>query len=223
MADAGRCACLSLDLPASTIQPATKPDPSIVQYPVTTPMTVPILLFLLSGACLAVGIGSGLADLTMIAGPAALASLILILRSQRKPKAPANWIVVDGSNVMHWNDGTPQIAVLRAVLAALTARGFTPGVVFDANAGYKLGQRYHNDGARGKLPGLPGDRVLVVPKGTPADPFLLEAARDLNARIVSNDRFRDGADRHPEVTEPGRLFRGGYRDGVLWLDLPEGG
>ena len=35
---------------------------------------------------------------------------------------------------------------------------------------------------------------------------------------VTNDRFRDWADVHPEVREPGHLIRGGYRDGVLWLD-----
>ena len=41
----------------------------------------------------------------------------------------------------------------------------------------------------------------------------------MGARIVSNDRFRDWEDRHPEVRDPGRLIPGGYRDGVLWLAL----
>ncbi|MGL5010244.1 MAG: NYN domain-containing protein, partial [Paracoccaceae bacterium] len=126
--------------------------------------------------------------------------------------------VIDGSNVMHWRDKTPQLAPLLAVVAELTRRGLTPGVVFDANAGYKLSDRYHHDGAFGKMLGLPRDRVFVVPKGTPADGYVLTAARELNARVVSNDRFRDWQEDFPEVTQPGHVIRGGYRDGVLWLD-----
>ena len=120
---------------------------------------------------------------------------------------------------MHWADNTPKIATLRAVIDRLSALGFTPGVVFDANAGYKIGGDYKHDDALGRLLGLPADRVMVAPKGTPADPLLLAAARDLGARIVSNDRFRDWTDQHPEVNEPGRLIRGGFRDGKVWLDL----
>jgi len=36
--------------------------------------------------------------------------------------------------------------------------------------------------------------------------------------VVSNDRFRDWAEAHPEVLEPGRLIRGGFRGGKLWLE-----
>lgn len=41
--------------------------------------------------------------------------------------------------------------------------------------------------------------------------------------MVSNDRYRDWAGEYPELTRPGQLIRGGYRDGALWLDptLPE--
>jgi hypothetical protein len=59
----------------------------------------------------------------------------------------------------------------------------------------------------------------VVNKGNPADPTILAAARDLKARIVSNDRYRDWTESHPEVAKPGHVIRGGYRDGNLWLDL----
>ena len=60
---------------------------------------------------------------------------------------------------------------------------------------------------------------MVVDKGNPADPILLSAARDLGARVVSNDRFRDWRENHPELGNPGHLIRGGYRDGRLWLDI----
>lgn len=135
-----------------------------------------------------------------------------------KSSAPARWLVVDGSNVMHWKDEVAQIATVREVVQALTARGYSPGVVFDANAGYKISGRYQDDAEIARQLGLTEDRVLVVPKGTQADPFLLSTARELGARVVTNDRFRDWTDAHPEVREPGHLMRGGYRDGKLWLE-----
>ena len=118
---------------------------------------------------------------------------------------------------MHWADDTPRIETVRDVVQHLQGLGFTPGVVFDANAGYLLHGRYQHDGALGKLLGLPRDRVMVVSKGEPADPTILVAARDMSAPVVTNDRFRDWAEQFPEVRRSGFLIRGGYRDGRLWL------
>ena len=87
--------------------------------------------------------------------------------------------------------------------------------------GYLLAGKYQDDAVMAKRLGLPEDRVLVVPKGTIADSYLLTVARDHDAPIVTNDRYRDWADDFPEITEPGRLIRGGYRDGALWLDEME--
>ena len=138
--------------------------------------------------------------------------------ARAKTAVPERWLVVDGSNVMHWKDEAPQIATVREVVQALTARGYSPGVVFDANAGYKIAGRYQDDAEMALQLGLNEDRVFVVPKGTQADPFLLSTARKLGARVVTNDRVRDWTDAHPEVREPGYLMRGGYREGVLWLE-----
>jgi hypothetical protein len=77
--------------------------------------------------------------------------------------------------------------------------------------------------AHSRALGLAEDRIMVVPKGTPADKYALIAARDLGAWIVTNDRFRDWAKAHPEVVTPGHLIRGDYRDGKLWLDLGKAG
>lgn len=130
---------------------------------------------------------------------------------------PKNWIVVDGSNVMHWQDNTPQLASLLQVVKDLKGRGYSPGVVFDANAGWKLFGKYLNERDLGRMLGLPTDQVLVVPKGTQADPYILDTARTFKARIVTNDRYRDWAEAHPEVDEPGHLIRGEMQDGKLWL------
>lgn len=169
--------------------------------------------------------GPVLSDPMLIAMILGLASLILLITAAVSPRGrkrddlstPDRWIVIDGSNVMHWMDNTPRIETVRAVVSELMLRGYSPGVVFDANAGYKLGGGYKGERELGRMVGLPQDRVFVVPKGTQADPYLLESARDLGAKVVTNDRFRDWRDAHPEVLEPGFLLRGGYRDGVLWL------
>lgn len=142
-----------------------------------------------------------------------------IWRRVRRARKPQNAIVLDGSNVMHWKDGTPSVDTLREVIAHLRDKGYEPGVVFDANAGYLLSDRFLSDRALARLLDLSLDRVMVVPKGTPADPTILTAARDMNCPVLTCDRYRDWADAFPEVENHGHLVRGGYRRGQLWIDV----
>lgn len=151
-----------------------------------------------------------------------LLAVFLLLRqwaqrsaAERRPQA-----VIDGSNVMHWHDSTPRIGPVVEVLGLLDRLGYQAGVIFDANAGYKLTGRYLHDAGFGVLLGVGADRVMVVPKGEQADPFLLRYASEAEAIVISNDRFRDRIDEFPELAAPGRLVRGGWRDGKVWLDLP---
>jgi len=158
----------------------------------------------------------------LVAGALAVTFLLLWASRRRRPRKAARsaaeqWVLVDGSNVMHWQDGAPQLATVKRVVERLIALGYVPGVVFDANAGWKLHGRYQHDGEFARLLGLEKRQVLVVEKGTPADPFLLQTAREFGARIVTNDRFRDWAVAHPEVETQGFLIRGGMRDGKVWL------
>ena len=62
--------------------------------------------------------------------------------------------------------------------------------------------------------------MFLAGKDTPADPWVLAQARDLNAMIVTNDRYRDWAEAHPEVQEPGLLIRGRVQGSAVTLDLP---
>ncbi|MBL4917606.1 NYN domain-containing protein [Szabonella alba] len=172
----------------------------------------------------------GLQDYALIAASALSAALWLLVtdfrrrparnRREHRTRPP---VVVDGSNVLHWRDGTPQLDSLKTVLRELELSGYQPGVVFDANAGYQIAGRYLHDGALGRKLGLPKDRVMVVDKGMPADPVILRAARDMNAIIVTNDRYRDWAADWPEVRQPERFIRGRFsEDGkALHLHLPE--
>lgn len=162
------------------------------------------------------------------AGALFLIALRLMLHLPRRKSArPSGWrpaqaarfILVDGSNVMHWRDNIPDIEPVREVIASLKTKGFTPGVVFDANVGYKLEGRYRNHYKLARRIGLPPEQVMVVPKGEPADPMILRAARDYGGRVVSQDRFRDWEAEFPELRRPDFRVRGGYDRGKLWLDL----
>ena len=189
-------------------------------------MFVLLLIFIVSCAGLLVGLlVPGLLDLLLLAVPCVIASLILLLRAlwnrgiSRSATKP--WIILDGSNIMHWKGAGPDIAAVKDTIQFLSAQGYAPGVVFDANVGYKLSDRYLDGFALAKLLGLRRDRVTVVARGTPADGVILAAARDHKARVVTNDRYRDWTDQHPEVAENGYLVKGGYRAGRLWLNLPD--
>lgn len=143
-----------------------------------------------------------------------------------KPGKSRPEILIDGSNAMHWKDNVPALETIRLVVRTAEDLGYMPGVIFDANAGYKLFGTWRGDRAMAAFLALPEAQVLVVPKGEPADRFLLTVSRRRGSPIVTNDRFRDWVEHFPEVSDPGRLIRGGFRAGRLWLDLdpaaPEG-
>ncbi len=157
--------------------------------------------------------------------PASIGVVLFFILVLRRPAGPPGrgafgqrqQIIVDGSNVMYWKDGEPRLDSVLEVVLKLKALGFTPGVMFDANVGYLLMGDFKNDAAMSELLRLPKDRVLVAPRGTTADEMILQAARDLGARIVTNDRFRDWAESYPEVTDPGFLIQGRYQQGDVKL------
>lgn len=143
-------------------------------------------------------------------------------RGQRPQVAPPvtdhrQTVLIDGSNVIYWLDNTPQLAPLLQVVHDVSQRGLKPGVVFDANVGYKLTGRFMGERELSRMLSLPKDQILVVPKGQQADPFLLETARDLKAPIVTNDRYRDWIKHYPDVAQPEQLITGEMRDGRVWL------
>ncbi|MFO1203436.1 MAG: hypothetical protein U1E58_12450 [Tabrizicola sp.] len=152
-----------------------------------------------------------------------LAALFLVPRLwSSPPPAPRpvdeDWVLIDGSNVMHWQDNTPSLETVRRVVDQVRSLGYVPGVVFDANAGWKLLGRYLNDQDFARLLGIEPRQVLVVPKGTQADPYLLQTAREFGVRIVTNDKFRDWSEAHPEVRTPGFLIRGAAAEGAIRLN-----
>lgn len=202
-------------------------------------MIVPLILFTLSLASMIASAwhyGPVLSDALLICAISTIAALILVLRASRfgqrrrinprrvqrrkftHRRAHRRHIMVDGSNVMHWKDGEPKIETVRRVLNMLTQRGYTPIVWFDANVGYKIGDRYRGPSSLALLLNIPVQQIFVAPKGEPADPFLLEWAKDLKAKIVTNDQFRDWIDSHPQIRKPGFLVTGRVRGNNIQLN-----
>ena len=159
-----------------------------------------------------------------------LASIVIVVawaqlhprkRKQARPPrpddpVPANAIVVDASNVMHWG-GQPSAKTLIKVINALERAKLTPIAIFDASAGYKLSDRYMNERALSDAIGLPRQHIYVVHKGVVADEVILDFAKQHGLRIVTNDRYRDWAGPYPMVKDKRRLIKGTFKGGHVKL------
>jgi hypothetical protein len=110
-------------------------------------------------------------------------------RQERSGKA-----LVDGSNVAHSSEGEKaRLQNIRLVVARLEKDGLEPIVVADAALRHQIDEqtRYEELIDQGE--------IRQAPAGTDADWFILSFARELDAYIVSNDRFRDRQDSFPEA------------------------
>lgn len=178
-------------------------------------MKLPVVLFAASLALFFSGIGGeALQALALIS---AMAALVLMLRALWPSPREIRFIVIDGSNVMHWAGESPDLAIVQTVLTEVIGRGLTPLVWFDANVGYRVSDRYMGPDRLARALGVASRQVFVAPKGVPADPLVLKDAAALGARVVTNDRYRDWAEAHPVVGEAGRFVRGEVVDGVVRL------
>lgn len=132
------------------------------------------------------------------------------------------WVVIDGSNVLYWQGESPSLNAVSAVLGEVRKAGLTPVVWFDANVGYKVGDSYLNPAELARRLGISRKQVRVAPRGSPADPLLLQEAAKLGTGVVTNDRYRDWQASFPSVAEPGVLVHGRVEDGTVRLDWPAG-
>jgi hypothetical protein len=107
----------------------------------------------------------------------------------------SNIAIVDGSNVAHSTEGPALVANLVAMLAKLREEGLEPIIVADA----ALRHQIDDPKAYEKL--IDDGKARQAPAGTDADYFILSFARELNASIVSNDRFRDRIKQFPEARD----------------------
>jgi hypothetical protein len=109
-------------------------------------------------------------------------------------------VLVDGSNVAHSSEGDqPELSNIIAVCDKLREEGYEPVVVVDAALRHQIDDR----GGYERM--VDDGSIKQAPAGTDADYFILSFARELDASIVSNDRFRDRQKVFPEATK--RLIR----------------
>jgi hypothetical protein len=107
-----------------------------------------------------------------------------------------NIAIVDGSNVAHSSEGgAVRLANIRLVCGKLEEQGYEPVIVVDAALRHQIDERDAYE--RMVDEGL----IRQAPAGTDADYFILSFARELDASIVSNDRFKDRLDAFPEARE----------------------
>jgi hypothetical protein len=119
--------------------------------------------------------------------------------------------LVDGSNVAHAEaGGGARLANIRRVCAKLVEEGLRPLVLVDASL------RHAIDDPDGYEEMVQEGGIRQAPAGTDADYFILSFARELEARVVSNDRFRERASAFPEVME--RVIRFMIVDGEVVLE-----
>lgn len=119
--------------------------------------------------------------------------------------------LVDGSNVAHSSEGErARLENIRLVCEKLREEGYEPLVVVDAALRHQIDEA----GAYEEM--VENGEIRQAPAGTDADYFILSFARELDASIVSNDRFRGRQDAFPEARE--RVIRYMILEGEVVLE-----
>ncbi len=128
-------------------------------------------------------------------------------------------ILIDGNNIYHFGlDHKVGHKALKELAFELIADGFRIVCFFDASIYFTLRENGEFKKSREKFSikiiqrifGLNPDEIYVVPSGTQADDFIVEAASHMPKSVtISNDKFRDFKSRYPD------LFKDrGWRKGV---------
>jgi hypothetical protein len=118
-----------------------------------------------------------------------------IPRQERSGKA-----LVDGSNVAHSSEGgQARLRNIELVVEKLEEDGLEPIVVADAALRHQIDEPEKYEAL------IEAGEIRQAPAGTDADFFILSFARELDANIVSNDRFRDRLESFPDSRD--RMIR----------------
>lgn len=105
-----------------------------------------------------------------------------------------NRAIIDASNVAHSGEGAhARVRYIELMAEKLGHAGYEPLIVADA----ALRHQVDDETAYEQL--VRSGVVHQAPAGTDADYFILNFARELEAVIVSNDRFRDRIASFPEL------------------------
>ena len=107
-------------------------------------------------------------------------------------------VVIDGANVAYEErsaGGKPKFSNLLKVRRELEEKGFEAVILVDASLKYDIDDQEQLE----KL--IQSQQVRQVPAGTDADYFIIQFADQLDALIVTNDRYKDYAQQYPWIPE----------------------
>ena len=111
-------------------------------------------------------------------------------------EAEKRLVIVDGSNVAHSSERDRAVLDnIRVVCEKLVEEGYVPIVVVDAALRHQIDHREKYEEM------VENGTIHQAPAGTDADYFILSFARELEASVVSNDRFRDREKAFPEIKD----------------------
>ncbi len=105
-------------------------------------------------------------------------------------------VIIDASNVAHFRkgkDGQPSLDNILEAIEALKGLGYEPFAIADAPLRHEIDKKEEFN----KL--LEEETIQQVPSGTTADHFILKIAYDENAKILSNDVFREYNDEFKDI------------------------
>ena len=107
-------------------------------------------------------------------------------------------VVIDGANVAYEErsaGGKPKLSNLLKVRRELEERGCEAVIIVDASLKYDIDDQEQLENL------IRSQQVRQVPAGTDADYFIIQFADQLDALVVTNDRYKDYAGQYPWITE----------------------
>ena len=107
-------------------------------------------------------------------------------------------VVIDGANVAYEErsgGGKPKLSNLLKVRRELEQRGLAPVIIIDASLKYDIDDQEQIEAL------IRSQQIRQVPAGTDADFFILEVANQHDARIVTNDQYKDYLAQYPWIPE----------------------
>lgn len=119
-------------------------------------------------------------------------------------------VVVDASNVAHFGrkrDAKPSLEYIVKAADALEKLGYKPILIADASLRHEIDQKDEFNQL------LEEDKIQQVPSGTTADHFILKMAEDEDAKILSNDVFREYNDEFQDISS--RRIPYNFKEGVI--------
>src|SRR5215207_4145519 len=107
-------------------------------------------------------------------------------------------VVIDGANVAYEErsaGGKPKLSNLLRVRRELEERGQEAVIIVDASLKYDIDDQSQLETL------IRSQQVRQVPAGTDADYFIIQFADQFDARVITNDRYKDYLEQYPWITD----------------------